>query len=162
MNRLEQAFGQSFVDAKQEIRTRQFELGGHIFKVKIPLTVEYEAMQKRLATPDAGAVESRYTEVTRDLIATRLEGSESVGLEFKEDDILVHGKSMREAATNHVLLENRVTELFRLLVPQERDFDMSTIDYQMIDELFPLAIQLQVMEKISEVIAPGYKEARKN
>ena len=106
MNRLEQAFGQSFVDAKQEIRTRQFELGGHIFKVKIPLTVEYEAMQKRLSAPDAGAVESRYIEVTRDLIATRLEGSESFGLEFKEDDILVHGKSMREAATNHVLLEN--------------------------------------------------------
>lgn len=160
MNRLEQAFGQKFVDAKAAIRTRSFDLGGHTFKVKIPLTAEYEAMQARMKTPDSASVEARYIEVTKDIIAGRSASSEEAGFEFLENDVLVHGKSMREAATNHVMLENRITELFRLLVPEEVGFDMAEITYTMIDELFPIAIQMQVIERITEVVQPGYKESR--
>ena len=40
MTNLSQAFGSKF--NKDLIRTRTFELGGHTFKVKVPLTAEYE------------------------------------------------------------------------------------------------------------------------
>ena len=77
-----------------------------------------------------------------------------------EDDVLVDGNSMKAAATNKRILEQRITELFRLLVPEEPDFDMANITYPMIDELFPLPIQLQVIKSISETVSPGYEEAK--
>ena len=48
MNQFAQALGSKFIEHKEEIRIRSFELGGHTFKVKVPLTSEYELMQKKM------------------------------------------------------------------------------------------------------------------
>jgi hypothetical protein len=81
-------------------------------------------------------------------------------VELSENDVLIGGMSMREAAKNKLILEQRITELFRLLVPEEPDFDMVNITYTMIDELFPLPIQMQIIKGISETVSPGYEEAK--
>ena len=81
-------------------------------------------------------------------------------IEYKDNDILIKGKSLRDAAKNKALPEKRITTLFKFLVPEEKGFDMNTITYDMIEEAFPFAVQLQMVEAINEVISPSYKVTR--
>jgi hypothetical protein len=66
---------------------------------------------------------------------------------------------MREAAKNKVVMQYRITEYFKLLVP-ENDATLDNLEYEDIEAEFPLAIQLEFIDKINEVISPEYKEAR--
>jgi len=50
----------------------------------------------------------------------------------------------------------RILEMMKLLVPEEKDFDMATITYDMVDELFPFPVQIQMLEMIGETISPSY------
>ena len=50
--------------------------------------------------------------------------------------------------------------MFKLLVPEETDFDMKDLTYEMVEELFPFAIQMQMMQLISDTISPSYTEAK--
>lgn len=160
MNSFANALGKEFVKNKDLVRVRQFVLGGHTFKVRVPLTVEFEAMQVRMKTIDEEKVEKYYAELTDDLQKFRDEVPEGTKVEFTENDVVLDGRSMREAARNKFIIENRITEMFKLLVPEEQGFDMQTITYQMIEELFPFPIQMQVMEEIAQVVSPNYQESR--
>lgn len=154
MNQFANALGKDFLKNKDMVRTRTFVMGGHTFKVKVPLTVEFEAMQKRIAEVDQEKVELYYNQLAEPL----KNGGDKI--EIKENDILVDGHSIREAAKNKVLMQSRITEMFKLLVPEEKGFDMETITYEMVEELFPFPVQVQVIEKIGEVISPSYAETK--
>ena len=52
MSNLAQALGKKFIENQQEVRIRSFELGGHTFKVRVPLTVEADATYARLKNID--------------------------------------------------------------------------------------------------------------
>lgn len=160
MSQFANAFGKSFAENKDLIRTRSFEMGGHTFKVKVPLTSEYDAMIERVKTPNEDKVNDYYNILTKEFIDNKDNLSESLGIIFKDNDVEIQGKSLRETAKNKYITEYRVVEMIKLLVPEEQGFDMNTITYEMIEELFPFSIQLELIEKISEVISPGYKEAR--
>ena len=156
MSGLASALGKKFVQNKEEIRTREFQLGGHTFKVRVPLTVEVEATQKKIKDLDEELVEKYYQELTKDLQANKKDMPEELKVVYKDNDIIVDGRSMREASRNKVLMESRIVEMFKLLVPEDKGFDMETITYKDVDELFPLSIQMQVVEAISEVISFNY------
>lgn len=156
MSGLASALGKKFVQNKEEIRTREFQLGGHTFKVRVPLTVEVEATQKKIKNLDEELVEKYYQELTKDLQANKKDMPEELKVVYKDNDIIVDGRSMREASRNKVLMESRIVEMFKLLVPEDKGFDMETITYKDVDELFPLSIQMQVVEAISEVISFNY------
>jgi uncharacterized protein YihD (DUF1040 family) len=155
---LAQAFGKKF--NKDTIRTRSFEMAGHTFRVRVPLTIEIEAMNERLKTADEEKVIKYYNQLTESLIKLKEEAPKDSKIEYKEDDVIIEGRSMREAATNKALTELRITEMFKLLVPEIDDFDMNTITYDMVEELFPFAIQIQVMEEIAKTISPEYSSIR--
>ena len=57
-------------------------------------------------------------------------------------------------------MERKVVEYLKLLVPETGTLDDLT--YEEIEQEFPLQVQLELLEKITEVIQPGYKDARKN
>lgn len=154
MNQFANALGKDFLKNKDMVRTRTFSMGGHTFKVKVPLTVEFEAMQKRIAEVDDKKVEQYYKEIAEPLLV----GGDKI--EIQENDVLVDGRSIREAAKNKVQMQTRITEMFKLLVPEEKGFDMETITYEMVEELFPFPVQVQVIEKIGEVISPAYTETK--
>lgn len=156
MNSLANALGKDFVKKKESVRIRTFELGGHTFKVKVPLTVEFELMQERMKALDEEKIEKYYQDITKDL----QKDNEVEGITFTDDDVFVDNRSMREAAKNKLIAEQRITEFFKLLVPEEDGFDMNTITYEMIEELFPFPIQMQIMEEISRVVSIQY-EAQK-
>jgi hypothetical protein len=152
MNTFSQALGNKF--NKDALRIRSFEFNGHTFKVKVPLTAESDAMFDRLKAPDEALVEKFYKQMSEGFT----ESSDSV--QITDNDVIIDGRSIREAAINKALIQTRVTEMIRMLVPEEQGYDMSTVTYEMIDELFPFAIQIQLMELIGETVSPNYNTTK--
>ena len=80
------------------------------------------------------------------------------GVEVTDNDIIVDGRSMREAAKNKHVLQYRIVEYIKLLIPETGSLD--DLNYEDVESEFPLAVQLTLVDKINEVIAPDYKEVR--
>lgn len=158
MTQLAQAFGANF--NKDNVRIRSFEFGGHTFKVKVPLTSEYEALLDLANKVDDATVNKYYAEITKEFVKNKDKITPEMGVVFEKDDVIVKNKSMREAAKNKSITENRIVAMVQLLVPEEKDFDMSTITYAMVEELFPFAVQLELIDHISNTIAPNYKDQK--
>ena len=160
MNQFANALGKKFLENKDAIRIRSFELGGHTFRVKVPLTVDFEKIQETIKVIDDSKVNKYYEELSKPFLDNKEAFLKEGDVDFQENDILLKNTSLRETAKSKVITENRILELFKLIVPEEKGFDMSTITYEMIEELFPFPVQIQVIEAINEVIAPTYKNAK--
>jgi len=158
MNQLSQAFGKKF--DKEAVRTKSFEYGGHNFKVKVPLTSEYEALFEAVKIVDDKKVKQYYQELTKQFIENKDKLDPELGIVFKENDVEIQGRSMMDTAKNKAITENRIVAMIRLLVPEEKGFDMSTVTYEMVEELFPFSVQLELVEVIGEVISPSYKDTK--
>ena len=158
MNQFANALGKSF--NKDSLRIRSFEMGGHTFKVKVPLTAEYENMLEAVKIIDNDKVNQYYDELSKEFINNKSEFEKQEDVVFTDNDILLKGTSLRETAKNKAILENRILSLVKLIVPEEEGFDMSTITYDMVEELFPFSVQIQLIEEISLVISPSYKTVR--
>jgi hypothetical protein len=151
---LANAFGQNF--NMESVRTRSFKLNGHEFKVKVPLTSEMEAMYERAKIVDEAKAVEYYANLSKEFVENREKYEADSEVVFKEDDILVKNISLRETSRNKVLTENRILELVRFLVPEDKNFDMGKITYAEIDELFPFSVQMELIEEINAAISPGY------
>ena len=160
MTKFSSAFGDKYQANKKNLLIRSFELGGHTFKVRIPLVVESDAIYKKVSEPDEETVENVYQEITKPL--RQFENNQTEEFKFIDNDILVDGRSMREAAKNKAITEARITEFFKLLVPELEGASLEDLTYKDIEEEFPISVQMQIVEKIGEVISPTYREARGN
>jgi hypothetical protein len=49
-----------------------------------------------------------------------------------------------------------------LLIPENEKDSLADLTYEEIEAEFPMAVQITLLEKISEVISPSYKESRGN
>lgn len=154
--KLQKAFG----NLANDFRIRSFEMNGHTFKVKVPLTSEMEAMQERLKIPSPESEKKHYEDLTKVFLVDKELVKTMEGVEVKKDDVIVEGRSLKDLAKQKALAERRIVEMFKLLVPEEEGFDMATLTYEMIDEMFPFAIQVELMESISKTISPEYKDRR--
>lgn len=159
MNQLEQAFGNKFIANKGLLRIRSFEMGGHIFKVKVPLTSEYDALLEKIKVPNEEKVQEYYDEITKDFNKNKESFNEELGVVFEENDIKIQGRSMMETAKNKLITENRILEMIKLLVPEE-GHTLDDITYADVEELFPFPVQLELIENISNSISPAYKEIK--
>jgi hypothetical protein len=160
MTKFSSAFGDKYQTNRKNLLIRSFELGGHTFKVRIPLIAESDAIYKKVSEPDEETVEKVYEEITKPL--RQFENNQTEEFKFTDNDILVDGRSMREAAKNKAITEARITEFFKLLVPEMEGVTLEDLTYADIEEEFPIAVQMQIVEKIGEVISPTYREARGN
>jgi hypothetical protein len=129
MTKLSSAFGATYDKMRREILTRKFELGGFTFKVRVPLVAESDAIYTRITNPDEAKIESIYQLLVEPLQKFR-ESSEATesGFEFLENDVLVQGKSLREAARNKALTEARIVEYIKLLVPEDPESNLSDVN----------------------------------
>lgn len=150
MTRLGSAFKNS--DA---LRLKTFELGGQIFRVRIPLTKEMDAIEQRIIKIDEAEEQRRYEKMV-----AGLGDIDTDGVIKTDNDVIVEGRSTRDMVRSILQMENRVVEFIKLLVPVDGTLD--DITYEEIDAEWPFTVQLDILAKISEVIAPGYKEERKN
>lgn len=160
MTKFSSAFGDKYQANKKNLLIRSFELGGHTFKVRIPLVAESDAIYKKVSEPDEETIEKIYQEITKPL--RQFEDNQTEEFQFTDNDILVDGRSMREAAKNKAITEARITEFFKLLVPELDGASLEDLTYADIEEEFPISVQMQIVEKIGEVISPTYREARGN
>jgi hypothetical protein len=122
--------------------------------------VESDAIYKKVSNPDDENIDKIYQEITKPL--RQFEDNQTEEFKFVDNDILVDGRSMREAAKNKAITEARITEFFKLLVPEVEGVTFEDLTYSDIEEEFPMSVQLQIVEKIGEVISPTYREARGN
>jgi len=160
MTKFASAFGDKYQANRKNLLIRSFELGGHTFKVRIPLVAESEEIYKKVSEPDDETVEKIYVEITASL--RKFEKTQTEDFKFTDNDILVEGRSMREASKNKAITEARITEFFKLLVPELEGASLEDLTYTDIQDEFPISVQMQIVEKIGEVISPTYKEARGN
>ena len=160
MNQFANALGKKFLENQEMLRVRSFEMNGHTFKVKVPTTLEYEAINENIKIADDELVEKYYQELSKPFIDKKEEFKKESDIQYKDNDIVIKDRSMRETAINKVITEKRIIEMFKLIVPEQTDFDMNTITYSMIEELFPFSIQLEIIEGITNTISPGYKATK--
>lgn len=160
MTKFSSAFGDKYQTNRKNLLIRSFELGGHTFKVRIPLVAESDEIYKKVSEPDEETIEKVYQEITKPL--RQFENNQTEEFQFTDNDILVDGRSMREAAKNKAITEARITEFFKLLVPEMEGVTLEDLTYADIEEEFPISVQMQIVEKIGEVISPTYREARGN
>ena len=151
MTRLSSAFGET-----TNLRTKTFELAGHEFKVRVPLSKELDDIQDRINKVDATEFKIRFDKMT----STFRNVSDVEGVVVTDDDVIVEGRSTKELVQTILQMENRVVEYIKLLVPVNGTID--DITYEDIEAEWPTAVQLEMLARISESIQPGYKDSRKN
>lgn len=137
------------------LRIKTFEYNRHTFKVKIPTSKELENITSAIINIPKEEIDARFNKMTASLIDAEIEG-----VEITDDDVIVEGRSSRETCRAVAQMEKKVVEYFKFLVPENGS--LADIKYEDIEAEFPLQIQFDLLDKISEVIQPGYKEARKN
>lgn len=162
MSKLSSTLGEKYQSKRSTIFTRTFELGGHTFKVQIPSVAQSDKIYQQVMNPSEEVIESLYKKMVEPLIEFKGSSTEEDGVEYLENDVVVQGRSMREAAKNKAMTEAKITEYIKLLVPENSENSMDDITYADIEAEFPLPIQLTLIEKIAEVISPSYKESRGN
>lgn len=145
----------SALNISESIRYKTFQLGSNTFKVKVPLTNELEQMTERYLAVDESLLKERLEKMT---VAIRASGQENI--QVTEDDVIVDGKSSKETVKSIIQMEQRITEYVKLLVPANGE--INNLTYEEIEEVFPLQIQLELLENIMDAIQPGYKDAQKN
>ncbi len=159
MTRLTNALGKRYIENKTKIFTRKFDLGGHTFKVRVPYVHESDEIYRLINEPNPELIEAAFQEMTAPL--RQVEGS-APEFTFTDDDVLVEGRSLRMAAKQKIQVEIQITEFFKLLVPEVEGETLNDLTYEEIKAEFPMSVQMQMLEKISEAISPTYKEARGN
>jgi hypothetical protein len=156
MSRIQSAFGDSYQKASAHLRTKTFELGGHVFKVRIPLSKEMEQIETAITTIDDEVLKRRYEKMS----SSFRDGVLLDGVEVTDDDVIIEGRSTRELARSVILMEQRIVEYIKLLVPENGNWDGLT--YEEVEAEWPMTVQLEMVAKISETIQPGFKDSRKN
>jgi len=159
MTRFADALGTKYQQNREKIFTRKFELGGHTFKVRIPYVHESDAIYKRINEPDEAKVAEAYKQMTEPLMVLK---DQDAGFTFTDDDVLIEGRSLKEAAKQKIQVEIKITEFVKLLVPELEGASLDDLTYEEIEAEFPMAVQMQLVEKIAEAISPTYKESKGN
>lgn len=160
MSKLSDILGANYEKNRREMNIKTFDLGGHQFKVRIPLVAESDAMYLAITNPDESYVTKIYEQITESL--HKFKDQENLGLEITNDDISISGRSMREAARNKAMTEIRITEYVKLLVAENPNDTLESITYTDIESEWPLSVQIALADKIGEIISPTYKELRGN
>lgn len=136
------------------LRTKTFELAGHQFKVRVPVTAEFDAMMERIDSVAPEQIEARYQQLIKPI-------QPGDGIVFEGNDVIVDGRSTREMAQTILKAENRITEFIKLLIPSEGQ-TLDSLTYADIEQEWPFSVQMEMLAKISEVINPSYTDTKKN
>lgn len=161
MSKIAGALGANYESKRADLRIRKFDLGGHTFKVRVPIVSESDAIYKRITEPDQAKIDAVYALMIEPIEKFKEQAQEN-GFEFLEDDVLINGKSLRESAKTKVMTEARIVEYIKLLVPEVEGATLDGITYEDVQAEWPMSVQLQLIEKIGEVISPTYRESRGN
>jgi hypothetical protein len=154
MSKLATALGKKYEENRLSVLTRSFELGDHTFKVRVPSVQEIEAIYNYFKNPNEEKVELEYQRMLKEFDGLK----EKEGVEIKDNDMVIDGRSMRETAKNKHILQHRIVEYIKFLIPETGSLE--DINYEDVETEFPLSVQMTLVEKINEVISPEYKDIK--
>jgi hypothetical protein len=154
MSKLGSALGKKYEENRLSVLTRSFELGDHTFKVRVPSVQEIEAIYNYFKNPNEEKVELEYQSMLKEFDGLK----EKEGVEIKDNDMVIDGRSMRETAKNKHILQHRIVEYIKFLIPETGSLE--DITYEDVEAEFPLSVQMTLVEKINEVISPDYKDIK--
>jgi hypothetical protein len=154
MSKLGSALGKKYEENRLSVLTRSFELGDHTFKVRVPSVQEIEAIYNYFKNPNEEKVEIEYQRMLKEFDGLK----EKEGVEIKDNDMVIDGRSMRETAKNKHILQHRIVEYIKFLIPETGSLE--DITYEDVEAEFPLSVQMTLVEKINEVISPEYKDIK--
>jgi len=154
MSKLGLALGKKYEENRLSVLTRSFELGDHTFKVRVPSVQEIEAIYNYFKNPNEEKVELEYQRMLKEFDGLK----EKEGVEIKDNDMVIDGRSMRETAKNKHILQHRIVEYIKFLIPETGSLE--DITYEDVEAEFPLSVQMTLVEKINEVISPEYKDIK--
>ena len=154
MSKLGSALGKKYEENRLSVLTRSFELGDHTFKVRVPSVQEIEAIYNYFKNPNEEKVEQEYQ-----LMIKAFENlKDQEGVEVKDNDFIIDGRSIRETAKNKHILQHRIVQYIKFLIPETGSLE--DITYEDVEAEFPLSVQMTLVEKINEVISPDYKDIK--
>ena len=116
MSKLASALGSKYEANRVSVMTRQFKLGNHTFKVRVPSVGEIEKIYDYFKNPNQDAVQKNYDEMTKAMIELKDLADDTV--QFLDNDIVVDGRSMMETAKNKTILQYRITDYIKFLIPE--------------------------------------------
>jgi len=154
MSKLGLALGKKYEENRLSVLTRSFELGDHTFKVRVPSVQEIEAIYNYFKNPNEEKVELEYQRMLKEFDGLK----EKEGVEIKDNDFIIDGRSIRETAKNKHILQHRIVEYIKFLIPETGSLE--DISYEDVETEFPLSVQMTLVEKINEVISPDYKDIK--
>lgn len=154
MSKLASALGKKYEENRLSVLTREFTIGTHTFKVKIPTVSQIEKIYNYIKNPDKEAIEKEYQEAVKSLSA-----EEKAKAVVTPDDTIIDNNSLKQYITNKHGVKYRIVEYIKFLVP-EIEGSLDNIEYEDIEAEWPLAKQIEIVEKINEVISPDYKDIR--
>ena len=154
MSKLGSALGKKYEENRLSVLTRSFELGDHTFKVRVPSVQEIEAIYNYFKNPNEEKIEQEYQ-----LMIKAFENlKDQEGVEVKDNDFIIDGRSIRETAKNKHILQHRIVQYIKFLIPETGSLE--DITYEDVEAEFPLSVQMTLVEKINEVISPDYKDIK--
>jgi hypothetical protein len=145
MSKLASALGKKYEENRLSVLTREFTVGTHTFKVKIPTVAQIEKIYNYIKNPDKEAIEKEYQEEFKNLT--------------EEEKAKLNDGTLKQYVINKHGVKYRIVEYIKFLVP-EIEGSLDNIEYADIEAEWPLAKQIEIVEKINEVISPDYKEIR--
>lgn len=154
MSKLGTALGKKYEENRLSVLTRSFELGDHTFKVRVPSVSEIEAIYNYYKNPNEEKIELEYQNMLKEFGSLK----EKEGVEVKDNDMIIDGRSIRETAKNKHILQHRIVEYIKFLIPETGSLE--DITYEDVEAEFPLSVQMTLVEKINEVISPEYKDIK--
>jgi hypothetical protein len=157
MSKLGSALGKKYEENRLSVLTRSFELGDHTFKVRVPSVQEIEAIYNYFKNPNEEKIEQEYQNL---LVLKDIDGNIVADFRDQEvdNDVVIEGRSMRETAKNKHVLQYRIVEYIKFLIPETGSLE--DITYEDVEVEFPLSVQMTLVEKINEVISPDYKDIK--
>ena len=154
MSKLGSALGKKYEENRLSVLTRSFVLGDHTFKVRVPSVAEIEAIYNYFKNPNQEKIELEYQNMLKEFDGLK----EKEGVEVKDNDMIIEGRSIRETAKNKHILQHRIVEYIKFLIPETGSLE--DISYEDVEAEFPLSVQMTLVEKINEVISPDYKDIK--
>ena len=137
-------------------------------KVRIPLKQEFELINESIVATDEVKVEALYQKLSQSVKKTLDDGGEEFlktinkdkdFIIVKDNDIIIDGNSIRNAAVLSIMMESKVEQYFHLLVSETGE--PITESYEEIAKEFPEDVIKQIVNEIEKIIKPDYSSVKK-
>jgi hypothetical protein len=154
--KLQDRFGSAF----QRQKYADIDFAGHPLKVYMPTRKEMLELEGKIKNPPDALVEQEYSKLV-ETFEKLYKVNQSVSVARKDDDIVVDGRSLKEASRYKAQEIMREIALINL-VGFEEGQELFALSYEDISEAFSPAQIKHLTELIEKAVNPDYKEVEKN